>query len=241
MEKVMIKEMIKTTLGPDGYRSFTGFVRDHFYGWHSRYFAEYGEDSIINCLTHYKRNGFYVDVGAFHPKRLSSTYYFYKNQNWNGVVIEPNPVNANLFRKKRSRDTVVNMGVSKTSGELKYFMFQDASQNTFSEEFKNDRVNENMEVIQTKSISVAPLSEILGKHIDNNQEIDYLNVDVEGLDLEVLQSNDWSKYRPKTITVEDIHFDADNPKASDIYSFVKKQGYSLKAVSYITLIFSLDE
>lgn len=236
-----LKSHAKNLLGTRRYHQLVRWVRDHLYGWHSRYYAEYGEDSIVNCYLHYKRNGFYVDVGAFHPKRLSSTYYFYKNQKWRGIIIEPNPVNCELFRKKRGRDIVVNQGASIQEAVLKYYMFEDASQNTFSEEFKNDRVAEKMEVTESREIKVSPLSEIIAKNIPSGVSVDYMNVDVEGLDLTVLQSNDWEKYRPKVITVEDISFDIERPNLSEIYLFLKSKNYKLKSVSHITLIFVANE
>lgn len=236
-----LKESIKKFLGVRNYILFVRWVRDHFYGWHSRYYAEYGEDSIVNCLIHYKREGIYVDVGAFHPKRLSSTYYFYKKQHWSGIIVEPNPVNCALFQKYRPRDIIVNMGAAKTKSELTYYMFEDASQNTFSEEFKEDRVKEEMAVIDQKIIPVKPLSEILDENLLKGQMIDYLNIDVEGLDLEVLQSNDWERFRPSVITVEDIRFDIEKPTSSDIFNFLKEQNYNLRSVSHITLVFTAHE
>ena len=104
-------------------------------------------------------------------------------------------------------------------------MFEDASQNTFSEEFKNDRVAEKMEVTESREIKVSPLSEIIAKNIPSGVSIDYMNVDVEGLDLTVLQSNDWEKYRPKVITVEDISFDIERPDLSEIYLFLRSKNY----------------
>ncbi len=236
-----IKKLIKEYLGEKSYRSLVRLVRDYFYGWHSRYYSEYGEDSIVNCLIHYKKEGFYVDIGAFHPKRLSSTYYFYKRQKWDGLVIEPNPENIKLFEKVRPRDKSLNFGIGTNTQKLTYYMFDDASQNTFSEEFKQDRINESMQVIGKKEIDVFPLAQVLAENMNSNQKIDYMNVDVEGLDLEVLKSNDWDKYRPSIITIEEIHFDLENPTASDIYLFMKEKKYSLKSVCFITLIFVADE
>lgn len=236
-----IKQKLKRALGQERYLTFVRWIRDNFYGWHSRYYAEYGEDSIVNCLLHYKRDGFYVDVGAFHPKRLSSTYYFYKKQKWNGIVVEPNPRNCELFRSCRKRDIVVNRGAASISDRLNYYMFHDASQNTFSSDFKDDRLKEGMIVKDEKVIQVEPLAKIIEENLPPGRQIDYLNVDVEGLDLDVLKSNDWEKYRPSVITVEDIHFQVEEPLNSDIYNFLKSKKYSLTSVSHITLIFKANE
>ena len=223
-------------MSPRQYREFSSFIKDHFYGWHSRYFAEYGEDSIVNCLLSYRREGFYVDVGAFHPKRLSSTYFFYKKQNWRGIIVEPNTVNAELFKIMLKRDIVVNRVVASKASEMKYFMFEYASQNTFDEQFKNDRIAEGMKVVDEAHIKVQPLEELLDESLPQDQVIDYLNIDVEGFDLDVLKSNNWKKYRPTIITIEDIKFDINNSNKSEIYTYLKAQGYKLDDFSYIILI-----
>ena len=116
-------------------------------------------------------------------------------------------------------------------------MFEDASQNTFSPDFKKTNEDAGIYPIDTKVVQVEPLAQVFEKNLKSKQEIDYLNVDVEGLDLEVLKSNDWTKYRPIVISVEDIEFDIESPNQSEIYTYLKDQGYRLKSFAHITLIF----
>jgi len=135
------------------------------------------------------------------------------------------------------RDIVVNRVVASKASEVKYFMFEYASQNTFGEQFKNDRIAEGMKVVDEAHIKVQPLEELLDESLPQDQVIDYLNIDVEGFDLDVLKSNNWKKYRPTIITIEDIKFDINNSNKSEIYTYLTAQGYKLDAFSYIILIF----
>jgi hypothetical protein len=69
--------------------------------------------------------------------------------------------------------------------------------------------------------------------------IDLLNVDAEGLDLEVLESNDWSRWKPKAIIIEDNSFDASRPEKSAVYNFLINKGYRLFGSTGVTMIFKL--
>ncbi len=72
-----------------------------------------------------------------------------------------------------------------------------------------------------------------------SQHIDFLSVDVEGLDMEVLRSNDWSKYKPDVILVEDKNFDFTEPMKSMVFSFLIIQGYTVVAKTFNTLVFKI--
>ena len=183
-----------------------------------------------------RKNGFYVDVGAFHPFKYSNTYYFYKNFNWSGINIEPNPINFKIFQKKRVRDKNLNLGVAKERSQLTYYMFSDGLFNTFSQVRKNELLREGVTLLGEKTIEVRPLSEILNEHL-GDVEIDFLNVDVEMLDLEVLESIDWSKTKPEVIAIEDHTFKMENYTQSDIYQFLSKQGYHLESKCHFTVIY----
>ena len=96
-------------------------------------------------------------------------------------------------------------------------------------------------VQQKIGVQTMPLGAILDKNLVPNQPIDFMNIDAEGLDLEVLKSNNWLKYRPSVIAVEDGDFDIENKDASSIYRFLKEKEYTLVAFMQKTLIFSKAE
>ena len=93
---------------------------------------------------------------------------------------------------------------------------------------------------ENNTIKVSPLGEILSEYIPQGKEIDLMNVDVEGLDLEVLKSNNWDKYSPRVLIVEDHLFNPEKPLESEITQFLKSKGYTLKANCLISLIFFKD-
>lgn len=200
-------------------------------------FSQMGEDRILSIIFGDRKKGYYVDVGAFHPKLYSNTYVFYLT-GWRGINIDPNEENIELFNSIRPKDINLSFGVSGKKSEMKYYLFSNPAVNTFSEEFAKKISSKGQhKIIKTENVKTFPLSHILDKYLSKNKKIDFLNIDVEGNDLEVLESNNWSRYKPEVILVEDIDFDFDNMEKSKIYKFLKKKGYFLKAKTNETLIF----
>lgn len=187
----------------------------------SKSYAQYGEDLLIRPFVP-ARGGFYVDVGCYHPMLYSNTYKLYR-QGWKGIVIDPNKRLKTLFTIFRPRDTFVHAGVGE-AGEREYFEFSDGAYNTFSrttaEGYKKRTTLE-----RTYPVMIRPLSELLAG-VDH---IDLLDIDVEGLDLEVLQSYDWRVY-PKTIIVE-------APLNSPVHEYLVSKGYALAGLTRLNLIF----
>lgn len=175
--------------------------------WFRISYAQEGEDLILDRLLAKQVKGFYVDVGAHHPKRFSNTHYFYMN-GWKGINIEPNPSVHDLFRKVRTRDVSLQLGISEQAGELLYYEFDDPALNTFDAQLMCDRERSTpYRVIASRHIKVEPLASVLSKYLPSGQPIDFLTVDVEGLDLNVLRSNDWEIFRPRCVVTEALNID----------------------------------
>jgi FkbM family methyltransferase len=194
-------------------------------GYATKSYSQEGEDIILKRFFEGNKNGFYIDVGAHHPKRFSNTYLFYK-MGWRGINIDPNHDAINLFNKKRPRDINLECGISDTEGRLNYYMFEEPAFNSFSEEYAT-RIEDttNNRVIEKKIVDVYRLSNILPTHISLNDSIEFLSVDAEAYDINVLRSNDWSKFRPHIVLVEELNF-----------SFGRSQVYKyLTGVDYIFL------
>jgi FkbM family methyltransferase len=203
-------------------------------GYHSyaASFSSAGEDMILrHILGSDKMRGFYVDVGAFHPTLFSNTYFFYLN-GWQGINIEARPGSKKLFDKVRPRDINIEAGISRERGEMTYyFIAEDSPMNSFSPEFL--RHISMLEHVRSEiSVPTFTLSEIFQQYLPEGQSIDFLNVDVEGHDLEVLESNDWRRFRPRVIVVEDEGL---NPSESRIVQMMKDHGYELCAQNVIIL------
>jgi hypothetical protein len=92
-------------------------------------------------------------------------------------------------------------------------------------------------IIDQVKIECFPLSELLNNYLPPNQNISFLTIDVEGYDLQVLQSNDWKKYRPQYVIIESYETFIEDVIKSEIYNYICKQGYRLVSKSYLSLIF----
>lgn len=164
--------------------------------------AQEGEDIVIERLLGHRPHGFYVDVGAHHPSRYSNTVMFY-DRGWRGINIDPQPECFELLRRVRPRDINVQAGVAAAAGELMFYRFNDAALNTFSRELADARAAlPGYALVGTMSIRVSPLSELLRTHLPPGQTIDFLTIDAEGFDMEVLRSNDWDAFRPALVLIE---------------------------------------
>lgn len=215
-----------------------------------RSWSQEGEDLVLRRIFDGKLNGFYVDVGAHHPKRFSNTYYFYR-KGWMGVNIDPMPGSMAAFEKFRPRDFNIEVGCGLANRQLEYFQFNDPALNTFSSDLANQRVvsSHRYFVKDVVPIEVAPLHEILSKRVDEEalqlltqsdgrMRFDFLNVDCEGLDLEVLQSNDWNKFRPRIVLVEILKSQFQDISRSKIAEFLEGVGFSIFAKQVNTVLFA---
>jgi hypothetical protein len=111
--------------------------------------------------------------------------------------------------------------------------------NGFSRELSLERDNGNLgaRIVEVVRVHVRPLSDVLDEHLPNGQVIDFMSVDVEGLDLEVLFSNNWSKYRPKFLLVEILGRSLHEIEQDPIGKFMKEIGYVPFAKSVMTIFF----
>ena len=120
-------------------------------------------------------------------------------------------------------------------------MFNETALNGFSISISEGRQNEQYHVEKTINMPTLPLSKILDKYLPSGEEINFLSVDVEGLDLTVLASNDWSKYRPKVVLAEVLGSSLNKLEKDPVYNYMATQGYTLFAKLIHTCIFKLEE
>lgn len=211
-------------------------------------YAQSGEDLILAHLF-YKagiQKPSYLDIGANHPSYISNTYFFYLRGS-KGVCIEPNPSLYKQIKKVRPRDTVINAGIGLDNTlEADFYLFPPEADglSTFSKrdaEYWGDVGMKNVGKIQYKEIIKMPLitvNEILKKHF--TERPDFISLDVEGLDLEILRSLDYAKYAPKVICVETLLYD-ENQKESknkDIIDFLESKRYHIYADTHVNTIFA---
>ena len=175
-----------------------------------------------------KSSGFYVDVGAFHPVKFSNTYLFYK-KGWRGINIDAAPGVMTEFNKLRSEDTNIAMGVSDEEGLLTFYLVdRGSSVNTFN--YENLKMLGLSEKIREKiKVPVKRLENILNESFRGSpEEIDFLSIDVEGYEVNIIKSNNWTKYRPKVILIES--FETMNHSTNfdrQFIDYLKPYGYTL--------------
>ncbi len=150
------------------------------------------------------RPGFYVDVGAYSPKQLSNTFSFYK-LGWRGINIDATPGSMKAFDVIRRHDINVEAVISVDPGtHTLYSWGLPSTINTLSADLAQAWTEELGTAPTEMSIQTVTLSSVLDKHLPPGQRIDFLTIDAEGHDLEVLRSNDWDRYRPELVVVEQM-------------------------------------
>jgi FkbM family methyltransferase len=206
-----------------------------------RSFSQEGEDMVLARIFEGKSNGVYVDVGAHHPIRFSNTYMFYL-RGWSGINVDAMPGSMEAFRKLRPRDRNVEALISNKPGSVKYYLFNDSAMNTCDAELARQRDGlAHFRLTGTRTLQPQSLSAILDKQFGAGQEIDFMSIDVEGWDLDVLESNNWQKFRPAIVLIEDCLLSMHDAVESPGARFLKQRGYTLFAKTVNTLFFRREE
>jgi len=201
-----------------------------------RSFGQNGEDLILDRMLEKEEAGFYVDVGAHHPVRFSNTYLFYR-RGWRGINIDAQPGSMRLFRKHRPRDINIECGVAARAGTLSYFRFNEPALNTFDESEAKLKDVAPYRIIDRVEVGVRPLGDLLAEFLPAGQAIDFMTVDVEGLDAEVLGSNDWNRFRPRIVLAETLRTDILAIASCPTVRLLCEVGYKPVAKAYDTTFF----
>ena len=180
-------------------RDFKNFYLD---GFSNKSYSQEAEDLILKRIFERQDSVFYCDVGAHHPFRFSNTYIFYKKGHF-GINIDANPNGIALFKRWRPRDINLQYGISDKKQELTYFMFNEPAVNTFDEKLAKDiELKGIYKKIKEKSMITITLTELLDKYLPNGEHVDFLTIDTEGTDFNVLTSLDLAKYNISVILIE---------------------------------------
>lgn len=198
-------------------------------------FSQSGED--ILSLYALRRLGItvpsYIDIGANHPTKYSNTYLFYL-LGGRGLNIEPDPEMASLIRKERPRDETLNVGAGKESGELEFFVMAQSAFNTFSKaEAEEVQHTSGIALRKTMKIKVVDIGALLR---EGGFSPDFMNVDVEGMDMDILASIDWERTRPAVVCVETVDY-ATQQKRPEVTDFMRSKGYAPYADTFLNTIF----
>jgi hypothetical protein len=191
-------------------------------------YSQEGEDGVLNRIFEHKDKGFYVDIGAHHPKRFSNTYVFY-NKGWRGINVDAMPGSTVPFNAIRPLDINLEIPVSDSAQTLPFYIFNEPALNTFLSDVAAEReLKAEFKVERVVEIKTQTLAGILNDHLPANTVIDFISIDVEGLDFAVLKSNNWDKYAANIVLVES-ELEFQQFMDSELYHYMQSKGYSFFA------------
>ena len=204
-------------------------------------YSQDGEDKVLREIFENHNSGVYVDVGCYHPIEVSNTALLY-NKGWNGINIDISEYSIKLFNFLKPDDVNLNLAVSNSSGYKDIFFQKNLSKISTVSKKKSLKIFQGK--IKTKKIICKTLTEIINDSIYRDKKINFLNIDAEGHDLEVLQSLDFHKYFPEVICVEIFpeygNFNDFNLKTTPEYKFLVDRNYDLYWSGYFSHIFKIN-
>jgi FkbM family methyltransferase len=207
-------------------------------------YGQCGEDLIVQFILSVLRidKPNYIDIGAYDPFKFSNTYLFYSNGS-NGVCVEAEPILATRIAASRPRDIVLNVAVSgKRSGPGEFFLMSEPTLNTLLREEAERLVREEgCHIRSVVPIEIISISDLVRHHYPT-LSLDFLSIDVEGLDLDVVESINFHEIRPKVICVETLTYSRNGIqyKNESIIKYLVEKKYMIFADTYINTIF-VDE
>lgn len=206
--------------------------------FYQKSYAQCGEDLIVNYIFNALKvaRPTYIDIGAHHPFFLSNSYLFYR-QGCKGVCIEPDPYLFDRINRARRRDTNLNVGLAAKPGRLKLHVFSSRTLNTFSEEEAKKYMAQGHQVIGEHEIDVLTFEDVVSRYFDRTP--DFISLDVEGMDLEILQSIDFSKHQPTVFCIETITYSrvGEGRKLTQIDDIMTANNYMKYADTHINSIY----
>ncbi len=187
----------------------------------------------------------YLEVGTNNPIDINNTYLFYVGGS-RGVCIEPNPTLIPKIKKRRPEDICLNIGISgnNETKELDFYIFDNSDSekglSTFSQqEAEHVHNTTHIKIAEVKKVPVTTMENIFSQYFPEKAP-DLISIDVEGLDLEILQSINFTAHRPVAVCVETVNFTQSHIKIKnrDIINYMESQGYFVYADTGINSIFA---
>jgi FkbM family methyltransferase len=212
--------------------------------FYRRSYSQDGEDAVLASFYESKGadyKGFYIDIGAHHPKRFSNTQFFYE-RGWSGINIDATSGSMKSFMKERKRDINIEAGVSDKHDEFEYYLFDEAALNSFDVKLSEQRIKDGWSLKERRKVKVFPINYLLNKYVPTHiKHIDFMSIDIEGMEYTILKSMDFLNYAPDFLLVEDLELNDDILECSKslIYQFLKGKGYSIIAKTQRTFIYRL--
>ena len=208
-------------------------------------YSQVGEDLIVDYLftSLNCKEIKYLEIGTNQPVLCNNTYLFYK-RGCRGVCIEPDVEMVGFIKAKRPGDTVLNVGIGLSDQpQAPFYLFPGLLNgwSTFSEAEAKIRQTESGIAFRRLLVPLKTINSIIEEYFDSCPN--FISLDVEGLDLDILRSLDFTRYRPDVICVETISFSIHNKetKQDDTSVFMHSKGYMTYADTHVNTVFCRSE
>ena len=199
-----------------------------------RSYSQFGED--VHILSYYDRlasernisvdAGCIVDIGAFRPITFSNSYLFYK-KGWHGINIDPPPGSKRIFDKVRPRDTNLELAISPVDGASTFFLFGTPSVwNTLDAEAAAYAAKQTGITPREVPVTLSRLDTVLDLYLQGHP-FEILSIDAEGLDIEIINANDFSRHRPRVVLVEVMDATSSTLAENQVVKSLNELGYAL--------------
>ena len=209
-----------------------------------KYYSFSGVDIVLKKIFYQQEKGFYIDVGCQNPIKNNNTYLLFK-KGWEGINIDLDKDNIDLFNSARPKDSNFNKAISSEIKNVElYFYHKKSPINTID---KKTSDFQKAKVTSIKKINTDTLDNIILNSKYKNHTFDLLSIDVEGHELDVLKGFDLYKYSPKVIVVEYLDLNVskleiknlsiENVLNSEIYKYLISKNYILVNSIYCDLVF----
>lgn len=185
-------------------------------------YAQNFEDVMLERAFKEQPTGFYIDVGAWDDVTDSVTKHFYE-KGWHGINVEPVPVYFAKHQQSRERDINLNIALLDKPGSSTLYAIPDTGLSTFDSSHASDHRAKGLEV-QERQVEVRTLEAICDEYAKDAQ-IDFLKVDTEGTELQVLQGGNWTRFRPRVVVIEATLPNSQTASHAKWEPFILEQGY----------------
>ena len=210
--------------------------------WSRTSYSQQGEDLIVDsiCGSLAIRNPTYLDIGAADPIQLNNTYLFYE-RGCRGVLVEPNPTFCRKLEARRPKDKVLNVGVGfEDRDSADYYMVGGPHG-----EYLNTFSPTDAQTLREKAKDLHPIVKVIKMPLVNINKIleeqfhgapDFLSTDTEGLDLDILKSLDFNRFRPKIVCVETLVLGTKRMETA-ILELMQAKNYAVRGATFVNTIF----
>ena len=193
-------------------------------------YSMFGEDKFIKNYFRNKSKGFYIDVGCYHPLDGNNTQLLHA-KDWNGINLDINFYSIELFNFLRKKDINIHSGISHRQKKLTMYYRKEINMlNTLDKKIAEIHFRNGF---KKRHVQVNTLNFFISKYFKKHQKIDFLNIDVEGTELNVLKSLNFKRYKPQLICIE-IHnskkmYDTNYNylKSNNIYKYLVNKKYKI--------------